>query len=155
MGRWEEGDAEGMEVGWEGGPDVVEGALGGEWQARGVSMRLREVEDRNEPIRVNKGERSRLPELTSIVTFALAWAPPPSRLRPDARPPSQPPLARPTARSTRPSPQSPVHRLGSYSTRNFHQPRSDPVIVLSLAVVFVFSVVFLHLFTKGMKWFLK
>lgn len=44
--------------------------------------------------------------------------------------------------------------LSPHSTTPFHD-RSDPVIVLSLAVVFVFSVVFLHLFTKGMKWFLK
>lgn len=33
--------------------------------------------------------------------------------------------------------------------------RSDPVIVLSLAVVFVFSVVFLHLATKFGRWVLK
>ncbi|SCV74459.1 BQ2448_8098 [Microbotryum intermedium] len=31
----------------------------------------------------------------------------------------------------------------------------DPVIVLSLAVVFIFSVVFLHLFTKFVRYFSK
>ncbi|KAL8281366.1 hypothetical protein RQP46_006400 [Phenoliferia psychrophenolica] len=31
----------------------------------------------------------------------------------------------------------------------------DPVIVLSLAVVFVFSVVFLHLFTRFVRWYSK
>lgn len=43
------------------------------------------------------------------------------------------------------------HTITTTTNNRSTDPHSDPVIVLSLAVVFVFSVVFLHLFTKGEK----
>lgn len=60
-----------------------------------------------------------------------------------------------TRSNTRSAARSAASRRRDCRYDSSRRRNSDPVIVLSLAVVFVFSVVFLHLFTKFVRWFSK